>query len=68
MKSGLQIYDFLASYAFRRKALILVIRSEIRDPEKNHPRIQGVKKHRIPDPEHFFQIGDIEIFVISLNF
>jgi hypothetical protein len=29
--------------------------SEIRDPEKIHPvsgsRIQGVKKHRIPDPD-----------------
>jgi hypothetical protein len=28
---------------------------KIRDPrsEKIHPRIQGVKKHWIPDPEHW---------------
>jgi hypothetical protein len=32
-------------------------RGRIRDPEKIHPgsgsRIQGVKKHRIPDPQHW---------------
>jgi hypothetical protein len=32
----------------------------IRDPEKIHPgsgsRIQGVKKHRIPDPEHWVRL------------
>jgi hypothetical protein len=31
-------------------------RDRIRDPEKIHPgsgsRFKGVKKHRIPDPEH----------------
>jgi hypothetical protein len=35
--------------------------SEIRDPEKIHPgsgsRIQGVKKHRIPDPEHCMRLS-----------
>jgi hypothetical protein len=43
---------FLASYAFRSKVLVLVIVKKIRDPKsgKNHPRIQGVKKHRLPDP------------------
>jgi hypothetical protein len=61
MKSGLQTYFFLASFAFRSKFLVLIIvkniwdpRSGIQDPEKirhgTGPRIQEVKKHRIPDP------------------
>jgi hypothetical protein len=28
--------------------------SEIRDPEKTH-RIQGSKRHRIPDPQHWLR-------------
>jgi hypothetical protein len=47
MKNGIN-YFFLASYAFRSKVLVLVRDhgTEIRDPEKIHPRsqIQGVKK------------------------
>jgi hypothetical protein len=37
MKSGMQTYFFLASYAFRNKILVLVIVKKIRDPEKIHP-------------------------------
>jgi hypothetical protein len=41
--------------------------SEIRDPEKIHPgsgsRIQGVKKHRIPDPEHWLKAKWLELTV-----
>jgi hypothetical protein len=56
----MQIYFFLASYAFRSKVLpvVLVIVKKIRDPKsgirKNSSRIriQGVKKHQIPDPQH----------------
>jgi hypothetical protein len=45
--------------------------TEIRDPEKIHPgsgsRIQGVKKHRIPDPDpqHCSNQSDIRIFLVS---
>jgi hypothetical protein len=50
MKSGMQIYFLLASYAFRSNVLVIV--KNIQDPEKIHPgygtRIQGVKK--APDP------------------
>jgi hypothetical protein len=35
MKSGMQTYSFLASYAFRGKVLVLV--KKIRDPGKNFP-------------------------------
>jgi hypothetical protein len=35
MKSGMQTYFFLASYAFRSKVLVIV--KKIRDPEKTHP-------------------------------
>jgi hypothetical protein len=33
--------------------------SEIRDPEKTYSgsRIQGSKRHRIPDPEHWSVVG-----------
>jgi hypothetical protein len=41
MKSGMQTYFFLASYAFRSKVLVLFIFKNIRDPETIH---------RIPDP------------------
>jgi hypothetical protein len=52
MKIKMQTYFLLASYAFRSKVLVLVIVKEIQDQEKNSSRIQGVKKHRIPDPQH----------------
>jgi hypothetical protein len=49
MKSGMQNYFFLASFTFRSKALVIV--KKIRDPDKNSSRIQGGKKHQIPDPD-----------------
>jgi hypothetical protein len=56
MKSGMQTFFFLASYAFRNKLLVLIIVKKIRDPEKNSSRIRipvpRGKKHRIPDLQH----------------
>jgi hypothetical protein len=44
MKSGMQTYFFLASYAFRSKVIVLVKKkSGIRDPEKTHPGSRWVK-------------------------
>jgi hypothetical protein len=51
MKSGMQTYFILVSYAFRSKVLILLIVKKIRDPEKIHPRSRGVKKDQVPDPD-----------------
>jgi hypothetical protein len=34
MKSEMQTYFFLASYAYRSKVLVLVIVKKIRDPKK----------------------------------
>jgi hypothetical protein len=55
---------FSCILCFQGKVLFLVIvkqrrdpESENQDPEKIHPgsRIQGVKKHRIPEPQHWFK-------------
>jgi hypothetical protein len=35
MKSGMQIYFFLVSYAFRSKKILILVK-QIRDPEKIH--------------------------------
>jgi hypothetical protein len=57
MKSGMQTYFFLASYAFRSKGLVLVIVKTIRDPRSGIRKKlipdpdPGVKKQRIPDPD-----------------
>jgi hypothetical protein len=53
MKSGMQTYFFLASYAFRSKVLVLVLVKKDPGFRQNsfRIRIQGVKKHRIPDPK-----------------
>jgi hypothetical protein len=57
MKSGKQTYYvFLASYALRSKVLVSVMFKKIWGPKSGKNlyriRIQGVKKHRIPDPQH----------------
>jgi hypothetical protein len=44
MKSGMQTYFFLASYAFRSNVLVLVIVKKISDPGS------GKNSSRIPDP------------------
>jgi hypothetical protein len=44
IKSGIQTYFFLASYAFRNKVLVLVIVKEIRNPRS------GIRTKFIPDP------------------
>jgi hypothetical protein len=58
MKSGMQTYFFLAFYAFRSKALVLVIVIKIRDPRSG---IQDPEKFildpdpggkKAPDPQH----------------
>jgi hypothetical protein len=48
MKSGMQTYVFLASYAFRSKVLVLVIVKKIREPRSGIiPDPGGIKA---PDP------------------
>jgi hypothetical protein len=53
---------FLVSFAFRSKGLVVVIVKKIRDPRSgirkkfipdSDPDPGGVKKHRIPDPQHW---------------
>ncbi len=41
--------------------------SEIKDPEKTYSgsRIQGKKRHRIPDPQHWF-LGSWHVFLLDL--
>jgi hypothetical protein len=57
MKSGMQTYFFLASYAFRSKVLVLVIVKKIRDlrcgirKKSSRIRIPELKTHQIPDPD-----------------